>query len=610
MKTLDINGVMCNIKLAREPERLVWDHVRALLVSISSRCCSLSLLQLQRRRQCRPPVALMSHALGWQLQYTPQERSRRKVALGCALMLLVALGCTLVLLAEIQGGRLAYADECRLLEEPVTVDRYGTICPALLHDPNTTHATAFRTAYERTASANAGDLFQYSFPRIDELSPASRAQLGPICYEAASDPWSAGQAAGWAQWTLATHNGEAAFSCHRIDKIGSDGTQIILDGGNMDAICYACFCSGMGTSKAQNQVLDSYGSYCDAFENDKRSAEMWAWLTPLIVVCTNQVIKRLLIYSVPLMREPTIESQLRNEAHSVFISQILNSAILIVVIRSSLPLVRDIPGDHHTPGANSKWHATVGVIIASTLAVQFLIPPLAFLWLRILTTSEKWWHSRRALTQNQLNRAHYELSLRHYDLASSYAEVLIALFITMVFGPGIPLLYWISALGFAFRFWVERWGVLRVHERPRLYSNRLSLHLRECCAFLLVVNALVSFYVVGIAGQTEPSQHPNAKNINFNTFSAPAHLTLWTAGVVLLGVAAQLLVEDTRLFPKLWDRVARRSYAAGLNLKELSKFARTTVHVNGVHGFVPGTRVHLLIFQPMLLVGHHVAVHA
>ena len=45
------------------------------------------------------------------------------------------------------------------------------------------------------------------------------------------------------------------------------------------------------------------------------------------------------------------------------------------------------------------------------------------------------------------------------DIAVGYGEILLALSVTLVYGPALPLLYFMAAAGFGMRYWVEKWAV-------------------------------------------------------------------------------------------------------------------------------------------------------
>ena len=70
-------------------------------------------------------------------------------------------------------------------------------------------------------------------------------------------------------------------------------------------------------------------------------------------------------------------------------------------------------------------------------------------------------------TQNSLNQLFEDNVI---IISSSYAEVLVGVYVTLVYASAMPLLLWVAAFGFALKFWGDKWAVLRVYKKPPLYG--------------------------------------------------------------------------------------------------------------------------------------------
>lgn len=58
----------------------------------------------------------------------------------------------------------------------------------------------------------------------------------------------------------------------------------------------------------------------------------------------------------------------------VYACQLLNTAILMLILRSEFSIFRNLPGEHY-PTVNAKWYAEVGAPLIHTMIIQFATPP-------------------------------------------------------------------------------------------------------------------------------------------------------------------------------------------------------------------------------------------
>ena len=109
---------------------------------------------------------------------------------------------------------------------------------------------------------------------------------------------------------------------------------------------------------------------------------------------------------------------------------------------------------------------------------------------------------RQATTQNQLNAVEAPVPR---DFAAGYGEVLLATAVILIYGPGMPVLYFVAAVGFALRYWVELYCDLRIYRRPVLYGRELvGTSFAEVLGLMMVLHAGISTIFVGMAGGDNP----------------------------------------------------------------------------------------------------------
>ena len=310
---------------------------------------------------------------------------------------------------------------------------------------------------------------------------------------------------------------------------GSAGktTEFLMAGGDIDAMCYACLCTLNTVSDERAQVESFYAAgnievepdrpnllatfnsklstrldgYCDPMAEKKSDASFWGSIATFIVVVINQVLKRGIKASAPFGKAHTVELEMVSTALRVFACQVLNTAVLMLILGSNAWVFGDLPGEHYDT-VNAKWYATVGTPLVKTMMIQFATPSAMHLIMHAVGICKRSRALSKAKTQNLLNAA---LAPTNFEIAAAYGEILLAMTVTLLFGAGIPLLYHVAAVGFCVRYNIERWVIVKVAKKPPLYSKQLFESFDEVFALMLLVHAAMAVYFISSAGGERPS---------------------------------------------------------------------------------------------------------
>ena len=180
---------------------------------------------------------------------------------------------------------------------------------------------------------------------------------------------------------------------------------------------------------------------------DKSAAQTWATVATFAVVAINQLLKRMMIAITPYEKAHTLDEYQGGVAIRVFMCQLFNTAILMLFLRSNLSIVSAIPGDHFEH-VNARWYATVGAPLVGTMFIQFLTPLVVKIVSYAVSTFKVRMSADKTVTQHALNRL---MAPDEFNIAASFGEVLLAATVSLLFGGGIPILYWVAAAGFALR---------------------------------------------------------------------------------------------------------------------------------------------------------------
>ena len=246
---------------------------------------------------------------------------------------------------------------------------------------------------------------------------------------------------------------------------------------------------------------------------EKGGAQAWAAVATFAVVAINQLLKFAMKTLTPMEKAHTVDEEQGSVALRVWMCQALNTAILMLILRSEFGPVQNIPGDHFEQ-VNAKWYASVGQPLVGTMVIQFLTPPAFKLFAWVASTLRQCAQEDGVRTQNRLNGL---MRRPDFDMAASYGELLLAATVTLLYGGGLPFLYWVAAAGFRLRYWADKVAILRLHRRPPLYGSGLFDSFDETAALLVLAHIAMSVYFLGTAAGVDPEG-----TIGFDPFRAHA----------------------------------------------------------------------------------------
>ena len=93
------------------------------------------------------------------------------------------------------------------------------------------------------------------------------------------------------------------------------------------------------------------------------------------------------------------------------------------------------------------------------MAMNFMVPPCVHAAKTSLDNFKGRRAAAKAVTQNQMNQA-LKGATKDWNLAASYGELLLSMFVCLAYSSGIPILLWIGCFGFTLKFWAEKWCML------------------------------------------------------------------------------------------------------------------------------------------------------
>lgn len=230
----------------------------------------------------------------------------------------------------------------------------------------------------------------------------------------------------------------------------------------------------------------------------------------ITIIVINMILKEITIRMITWIGYDTHSRLMTNITNGVFIALFFNTAILLLLVQANLEEIN--PGflgeifkgsfKDYTP----KWYALVGETLVSTMALNSIMPPIyeamtvAQCWL-FQRMDQKWEKDKlkaKYTTQTTQIYAYLDLytgpdHIVHYK----YSTLLNIIYVTMMYGIGLPVLFPIAVLSF-FVFWAtERFMIAYVYQLPPAMDDTMTKNALSLLAFTPIIFLFNGFWMLG-----------------------------------------------------------------------------------------------------------------
>ena len=270
----------------------------------------------------------------------------------------------------------------------------------------------------------------------------------------------------------------------------------------------SCFCQQRALAVSPAFAFPPYDT------DEKMVCEDWIFNNAMViakvlgaaaaVLVINQVLLLIYEFLVAFERHPTVTEVTLSQFWKLFLAQIVNTGLLVLLVNASLELppvlqfLRALQvGSGQFDELSVTWYVSVGSGICLTIFMQVFsttVPPLimAFIVKPCLACIV----SRGEVVEKKLNKI-YELP--PWNLSLRMAQSLTVIFVICMYSGGMPVLY---LVGFAYAivaYWLDKWCLLHGSSKPPAYNESI---LNVCMNFL----PLAAFLHTVVAGWTYGNQ--------------------------------------------------------------------------------------------------------
>ncbi|CAK0796203.1 unnamed protein product [Prorocentrum cordatum] len=286
-----------------------------------------------------------------------------------------------------------------------------------------------------------------------------------------------------------------------------------------------CVCGGVGYRQiVQDEPPGIYDS-CRSFLSTSLQADALAAAAAGMVVVVSVAATPLIVYIADWERPQSLTAQSHRVMSVVFFVQLINIGFmtLLVNFRSRINVLGGglfgLIGDGDFSDFGFEWYAEVGASILLTMAINAVCPLLSVLWVWLLGARRQYCVRRlRAKPGHHRGRLFELHTPPEFELAVQHAQQLCAIFVTVMFSAGLPLLQPLLVVSLALFYWTDKFVLLRASRIPPRYKHGLALWCARLLPLALLAHSALAVWVFG-----NPRVSP----------SHPCREDIWPCGLLL-----------------------------------------------------------------------------
>ena len=288
------------------------------------------------------------------------------------------------------------------------------------------------------------------------------------------------------------------------------------------------------------------------FSKDQLASKILGSSVSIIIIVVNLILKNVIIRGITWVGEDTNSEQLSSITNGVFIAQFFNTGILLLLVNGNMT--------EHEPKILTKyfngpfydympaWYSNVGLKIVTTMIINAIMPFVALATTFIVPALKRFVDrkfSSDIYTSRKTSFAQYkELYCgADYLVHFKYAGILNIVYITMMYGVGMPILFIIACFNFLNQYVCERIIVAYGMRQPPALDDKLT---SNCIAMLKGAPLLWLFNGYWMLSNRQIFKNKHSLIANTNMKMKSDHFTKiqveWDSPVLMMCAASVFLI--------------------------------------------------------------------
>ena len=279
-----------------------------------------------------------------------------------------------------------------------------------------------------------------------------------------------------------------------------------------------CFCQfenqKLGIPKSQiydgwdkNRKLIFQEPICSYYAKDLLISKILGTSIAFIIVTVNVILRTIIVTLCLWIGEDTQSQQKSIIKDGVFYAQFFNTAIIILLVNANLGEAEFIPKqiksvfDGPFYDYYPEWYNDVGLKIIQTMCIGMVLPTLNILRPMLILYLKQKYDTKGTFCKyntRSSSLAKYKLNYggEEYFVHYRYSELLKIVYITMMYGIGIPLLFPIAALSIILAWLIERYSCAYIVKLPPAMGDTMTQTSISALRFAPIIMLINGYWMV------------------------------------------------------------------------------------------------------------------
>jgi len=276
-----------------------------------------------------------------------------------------------------------------------------------------------------------------------------------------------------------------------------------------------CFCvSSLTSALSEHGIIDGPqivlesrdADLCGPFSETYLQGTALSAASTILTIAINGVVAKMMPALTKFERHHTVTDEAASTAIKTFVSQFVNTAIILIVVNARLPgnlgnavqFAGLFSGDY--AGFTVGWYTAVGAPLVHTMIAQVVAPHVApMLAVFVIGPLQRRLTWKKMTTQYHMNDLFRD---PEFNIVESLATTLNILFCVLWFSSGMPLLIPVAWAAFYATYKLQKYLLLRHAPKPPVYDKSLPLLVAELLPYALLGHLLLGIWMYGEPGVT------------------------------------------------------------------------------------------------------------
>lgn len=238
-----------------------------------------------------------------------------------------------------------------------------------------------------------------------------------------------------------------------------------------------CFClNELVTKGTTSYKFSDGGQYCYEWFGYYTLTESLIWIVPILISVINMVSSQILRRSSHFLKAHSVSEQFYSASINVALMSFMNYGVMVLLVNFKIQAELPLPIlQGYYPEFSVEWYRLVGAAMCVQMLMMIVNGHCVNLLYWLLYFSFRCWD--RGCTCNskktkQLTQEEYEAKNMSplQCIEYGYANQLVVVLLVMMYGPGMPIMYFIAFIYFIFTYISEK-ALVFYHYRKPAYFN-------------------------------------------------------------------------------------------------------------------------------------------